>query len=387
MKSFWLILTLVIFSVRSLPAQSLHLSSNPNLESIIPEDLPSGIDFNGLFKQGISFEDNAGNNFFFVTETWNRKHTRNKLHFYLVSLKKKVAKINWELEESAEKGCQVEFVNHSLRVLDLDGDGYMETSFMYRFVCLEEEISPVRMLFYSRGDRLASWADVPKWGGEEIEVNYTDNYRSAPPIYRWFTKKTWKDLNENGSIDHDPSWYVFLKDSRILINRSLSTTTGNFFDWVDEKGKAIYLSDELADLVISAKDFKLTSNGESLLILHEKALGVLNLRSRQFTPWIDFYDYTFLLSNWAWTDDKSRFAFSAYNSVKYPDKTQVFVIDTDSNELVQKQKFDLPLDYVLGDIISGPALRWEGNDTLWYVPRRQGKQQFEPEPKTLKLEK
>jgi len=386
-KTIWLLLILPFFGASNLSGQSFYLSSNPNLESMIPEDLPSGLDFDGLFKAGVTFTDQGGINYFFVTETWNRKHTRNKLNFYLASLKKKVARVNWKLEEWAEKGCRAEFVDHSLRVLDLDGDGYMETSFMYRFPCEDAREAPVRMLFNSRGDRLASWADVPEFGGNEIEVNYTDNYRSAPPIYRWFTKKTWKDLNYNGKIDYDPSWYVFLKESRILINRSLSSQTGNFFDWVDEKGKSIYLSDELSDLVVSAKDFKLLENGESLLILHEQALGILNLRNRKFNAWIDFYDYTFLLNSWAWTEDKSRFAFSTYNSVQYPEKTQIFVVDMDGAQMVGKQKFDLALDYVLGDIISGPALDWKGNYELRYVPRRGEKQQFEPEPIMLKLEK
>ncbi len=362
--------------------QDYQLTSNENLEKMIPADLPSGIDFKGLFKNGVSYKDKTGTNFFFVTELWNTRHTKNKLYFYLVTLKQKVAKVQWELMDEGTKDCEVQFLENSLRVIDLDGDGYMENSFIYQFDCESNRARELRLIFNSRGDRLAMWGKLEK-GYRETKVNTTDNYRSAPHIYRWFMQKDWEDVTLDGSIDYDRTWYAFLPEGRIMKNRNLATSTGSTYEWVDEKGKPIYLSDELYDIVTTAHDFKLMPNGEDLLVLHAQALGVLNLRSRKFSTWVDFYDYTFILNSWVWTHDSTRFAFPAFNSVKYEKDSQIFVIDMDSSGMVKKRKYDIALDYTLGDILTGPPLEWDADDMLYYIPRRNEGQQFQPEHKIL----
>lgn len=385
MKALIITLLFSLFSSGMLISQSYMVSSNSDLEQMIPEDLPAGIDYKGLFKKGVSYNDKSGTNFFFITEIWNKRHTKNRLYFYLVTLKQKVAKIRWEIMDAGDKDCEVQFLDNSLRVIDLDGDGYMENSFFYQFSCTSGRPKELRMIFNSRGERLAMWGKLGR-GYRESKVSTTDNFRSAPHIYRWFMKKDWADVALDGTIDYDLSWYAFLPEGRIMKNRNLSSETGNTYEWVDEKGKAIYLSDELHDIVTTAHDFKLLPNGEDLLILHAQALGVLNLRTRRFTTWVDFYDYTFILNSWTWTHDGTRFAFPTFNSVKYKENTQIFVIDMNDANLAGKRKYDIALDYELGDILSGPALRWDANDMLYYVPRRKEGQQFQPEPKLLMIE-
>ncbi len=385
MKGLIFTYLIVLATVGILPAQSFQVSCNPDLVQMIPEDLPAGIEFKGLFKNGVSYEDKSGTNFFFVTEVWNKRHTKNRLYFYMVTLKQKVAKIAWEIMDAGDKDCEVQFLDNSFRVIDLDGDGYMENSFFYQFSCTSGRDKEMRMIFNSRGERLAMWGTLGR-GYRESKVSTTDNFRSAPHIYRWFMKKDWDDVALDGTIDFDHSWYVFLPEGRIMKNRNLASEAGNNYEWVDEKGKAIYLSDELSDIVTTAHDFKLLPNGEELLILHDQALGVLNLRTRKFSTWVDFYDYTFILNSWTWTPDGTRFAFPTFNSVKYEKDSQIFVIDMDSSGMVHKRKYDIALDYKLGDVLSGPPLKWDAPDRLLYVPRRNEGQQFQPPAKLLMIE-
>lgn len=385
MKVFIFTLLIALTSMGILPGQIGELTCNRDLVRMIPEDLPKGIEFRGLFKKGVSYKDKSGTNFFFLTEVWNKRHTKNKVYFYLVTLKQKVAKIQWEIMDEGDKECEVMFLENSLRVIDLDGDGYMENSFMYKFECSSDRPTEIRLIFNSRGDRLAMWGSLAK-GYRESKVNTTDNFRSAPHIYRWFMQKDWEDVVLDGGIDFDRTWYAFLPEGRIMKNRNLASRTGSNYEWVDEKGKGIYLSDELNDIVSTAHDFKMLPNGEDMLVLHDQALGVLNLRTRKFTTWVDFYDYTFILNSWTWTEDGKRFAFPTFNSVKYEEDSQIFVIDMDSTGMVAKRKYDIALDYKLGDVLSGPPLRWQGAELLMYVPRRNEGQLYEPKPEILMIE-
>lgn len=355
-------------------AQQSELSLQ-ELEHVIPSDLPPTALFDGLFKDGLAFEDQGGRNFLIYSELWNRAHTRKSIYFRQYAELKGTLRETWAFALEAGRNCPAHLLENSLRVIDLDQDGNMEVSFILQKDC-EDSTGLHEFHLFSQGkDYLARAFADPLPDVARAQFDFGQNLRNGPGVFRWFLEEEWKNLTEEGAINGVWSWELASPEFRLLRWESHGKSPKTRFTWLGKDGQPAYLPPELRILVMNARAFRLLPETGEVLLLHTDAIGAVNPGTKVFTPWREFEAGELLLSDWSWSPSGERFAFAVLNKRKYLDKTAIVTMDVEKGQLVDSYDHQVPVAFEITDIARGFPLIFHDERHVEFSAHPQGTEQ------------
>ncbi|PXV62064.1 hypothetical protein CLV62_12217 [Dysgonomonas alginatilytica] len=182
------------------------------VKHIEQKDLPSGLSFEGKFKDAIKWKDTQGEHIALITETGiyvspKFKHESDggdaELfgYHYLLNDKSEQFTLTWKVYDFISD-CPVdifaEFIDNTFKVTDLDKNGIAEVWIMYMKGC-HGDVSPEEMkIIMYQGDKKYAMRgenkvylnkDETYGGGFEFD----DNFRSAPKEFREFALSMWNE--------------------------------------------------------------------------------------------------------------------------------------------------------------------------------------------------
>lgn len=334
-------------------AQGPDLTLHAELEHIIPDDLPNSTEFTGLFKDGIAFQDNAGENFIVFSEVWNRAHTRNTIYLRQLTRLKGTIREKWSFSIEGNKNCPVQFIENSLRIIDLDGDGAMEVSFGLRKDC-PDSIGLHEWTLFSNGRKHTARAfhdPIPEVARDLI--TFDKNLRDGSQAFQWFLKEEWKAFVTDMKIRGLWSWEIQTGDINVIRWEAVGKSPKKRFTWLGKDGTPAYLPDEMRPMVRTARSFHLLESSGEILVLHSDAIGTINPRTKKFEAWRSFQDGDLLLSDWTWSPSKQRFAFAVLNRRKYKDQTAIVTMDLKEGKMADTYDHQVPVAYQITDVARG----------------------------------
>jgi hypothetical protein len=180
------------------------------LTKLDPTNLPAKIEYKGAIKNAVRWTDKLGDNIVITTETGEYQSKSRKenvfrdaeLFAYHFIIKDDIILQTWKVYDFI-KECPVEielnFINKTFNVTDLNNDGIGEIWLMYQTVC-HGDVSPsyMKVIMYQdqqkyemSGQRKIIMADKKVYGGD---YKFDKAFNDGPKIFREFAMRLW---NEN----------------------------------------------------------------------------------------------------------------------------------------------------------------------------------------------
>ena len=180
---------------------------------IIVTDLPKNLVFEGVFKEGISMKDSAGEHLIFLTETAefqskkiiDQEEEKDKKLFaynYLLDPTDSKYKLNWKIQDFVTNcgfDLLLKFLNNTFKITDLNTDGQAEIWTMYQKGCVSD-VSPIEMKiimyqgaqkFALRGNSVVDTGTGKEGGDYKLDESLT----KAPKEFQDYAVKLWQVNN------------------------------------------------------------------------------------------------------------------------------------------------------------------------------------------------
>lgn len=344
-----------MLTVGGVMGQNFPLTHQKEFYAIIPADLPPVAYYEGRFLAGVEFEDRGGRNFLILSELWNRKHTQNTLYATHYVSRKEVLRQEWQ-REIGEKGASVKFMENSLRILDLDGDGYQEMSWAWEKTV--DDVSKVEINMVRRGEVF-----VYQCAPDLSDGQFTNLNQQPSPLVNWMIEQVRRDLENDGKTNiplrvaaHAPQVHV------------VGAYYQSFpeFHWFDNAGEEVQPYGDGLTWLRYARAAALL-NDSTLLLLHRDGIGSIATSTRMHEMWMEFDPGTFLLTDWAWSEDGSKFAFGIMNKRKYAEtQTAILVVDLVALEF---REYPVRMKYHMEEIMVAQDLVFDSPNSLQYEYR------------------
>lgn len=341
---------------------------NAHYETILEADLDKRMAHKGEFMGGVRFKDEGGEQtvFFCYDSKSGANDMQQDLYAYQYSKVGGNCSMTWDIKDFSGQLCGVNVVPNSLQIIDLDQDGYMEVCFMYQNQC--DGLDPIvtKMMLLTKGKKLAIRGKFSVEEGAELEKNVDPVVGQYPPLFKNFMLMNW---NEFKAAEFEYSKNIEYKtDGFIVLEKEYQMASGGTeYELLDLNGLPMALGTGMKEKINYAGSLELMPDRKTLLYAGLKGIGTYDPATKKETSYMTFLESTEAISSIVWSPDKKKVAFTALNPAEYPQKTKIFVLSLEGNQMVKKDKFDAALMYMAAAdwVVESP--RFKDNNTIEYT--------------------
>lgn len=350
-------------------------------QSLSPEKLPhTGVVF---FQR--EFEDKGGSNIVFASAVEHKEKISTDLHVYQYRLENGSAKLVWDIQDFGGNLCDMVLHEESVQILDLDGDGYRECSFIYQQRCDGLDPYMTKLMLHSQGKKYAIRGKIGVEDGKQLEKTIDATFSDAPAVFKRFANVEWDEFVANGAPVSQKSLYESANGWAVLAEEDLMASGGVSFSLLDQAGKNAPVPANIQAALKNATDVSVMPDKNAVMIISVKAgVWVYEPLSGKATSLMTFLGDTEALSMIEWSPSRKKVSFVSLNQAQYPKKTKIFVLTLDGYKVLAKDKYDAPVFYMAAADWVVYSASFEGENTLkFYTKAREG---GEGPEETLKLD-
>lgn len=388
MMQKWLALILLLFSSAIHAQDNLVLNPSFLFMDVGENELPTEVAFKGDFLASKSWKDKGGLNYFVVSEIHHPREFKNELYVYQYVLSQGKTTLVWDIKDFPTALCMARVIENSLEILDLDGDGYMETSFIYQFQCDGLDPTVTKLMLHSKGQKLAIRGNIPVSADMGTPKKNVDPAAAQfPKEFGNFASQEWDDfVNASSLIEYAKSIHSRHTDFVLLEKEYLMASGGVEFELLTAKGKKVPLTQEIREFIRYASDLRFMPDNRHLFIASLPKIGLLDLKTFEFKSWVTLFEDTEALSTVEWSPSGSRLAFVTLNMDRYPQHTRVFVLQIEGDKLIEKQKFDVPAEFIVASSYSLSPVSFHGEHSVMYKEKHPQPGKIGNRMKNIELE-
>ncbi|MCB9231890.1 MAG: hypothetical protein H6581_09520 [Bacteroidia bacterium] len=320
---------------------TLNLTDAPWVTQENKASLPKDLIFKGDFQAAVSWEEKGGKAWLVVSGIDHEAEGKNDL--YVCQYKEAGGSLNqvWEIKDFSAPGNQVVMVNNSLQVLDLDGDGLMETSFIYHFPGLNQAAEAIKLMLHTQGKKLAIRGSNPFLDNLIPEKNIDPAVDEFPLYFKNFISGEWDEYMQHGEVTYTKRMLAIQPRFRLMELEYLMASGGTSYQLLDPQGNPLDLAGEGEEQINYASELVLSQDQQVIYFAYPQGIGRWDCREKAITTLATLFDDTEAVSSFDFSPSGRKMAFFALNS-NYPEGTRLFVLTLDGAKVEHKQKLDLP---------------------------------------------
>ena len=329
-------------------------------------ELDPKMEHKGDFVDGVRWQDEAGEQTFFLCYDQREKEMARDIYLYQYSKVGSTVKLVWDIKDFSGALCSETFIFNSLQLVDFDQDGVLEACFIYQNQCDGLDPYTTKMMLMVNGKKLAIRGKFAVEDGAEVEQKIDPIVAQYPKLYKNFMLMVWNDFKTQ-ELEYERTIKYKTSDVVVLEKEYLMASGGTEYELLDLDGIPLPLSKTLTEKINWASTLDLMPDRKNLLYASTKGIGIYDPVARKDQSLMTFFEDTDAISQIVWSPDRSKIAFAALNRVQYPKATKIFVLTLKGNELVKKEKFDVKTFYMAASIwvVDGP--KFIDNQTLEYI--------------------
>lgn len=348
--------------------EGLSLSGGYYFNHVREDNLDSRMTHKGQVQDGMVWKDESGENTLIVCYDSDAQRQKRDIYVYQYRVVGGKCTLAWDIKDFGSDLCEMTFVDGSLQLIDLDRDGILEACFMYQNRCDGLDPYVTKMMLMHNGTKLAIRGKFGVEEGEELEKTLDPAVTQAPAIFKNFMLLNWKEFKESGfeyakSIKYHTSGFI------VAHYEYMMASGGTEYRLWDLNGLPLELPEAVVSKIQYPVSLDLMPDRKTLLYASLKGVGTYDPIARKDNPFMTFLKETEALSTVTWNPSKTKLAFTALNPAEYPDRTRIFVLSLDGNNMARKDKFDAKLLYMAAADWVVEAPRFRDDHTLEYVER------------------
>ncbi|MCB0705381.1 MAG: hypothetical protein KDC34_08735 [Saprospiraceae bacterium] len=337
------------------------ISANPNALAVAENELPRGIRFHGAFTNAVKWKESNGLHYVIVSEVLDPEADKNAMFVCHWLHQGRSTILLWSIRDFAKSGGRVQFDDRSLQLLDIDADQQLETCFFYSIREQDPTQNQLKLMLHDGAEKLALRGNLTPGN-----ANFDPAFDNKPDLFRHFADFQWQRYLKEG----EAAWFdeiLFRNDQTVLVRQEYLFASGGYSYQLFTPDFTPSLSDpKQQELISLAEEVSLFPDESGLLIFSLPYIMYFDLRTGALSELMQVFPNSGGISGATWAADGVKCAFVVFNPEDYPLATRLFVLELNGAEVIQKEKYDIPVQYYAASVMVVSTVRFLDSNRIAY---------------------